>query len=284
MKIKDLINDASNRLCTAGIEEPRFEAELFMAETLKKSRIQILTQWYEETSEEQQLAFESMILRRTALEPAAYIIGHKEFMGLEFQVGPGILIPRPDTEILVESSIETIKKYKLHNSVEVGLGSGCISVSLAKYTDVNCYGTDISQTALETAQKNARLNGVNEKVFFFKGDLFTGLPDIKFDMIVSNPPYIRRLDMEELMPDVREYEPYTALCGGDDGLDFYRRISRDGFKLLKNRGFILYEIGYDEAAEVTDILEKNGFKDIEVINDLSGLNRVIRARKGDFDV
>ena len=284
MKIKDLINDAVNRLYTAGIEEPRLEAELFMAETLGKSRIQILTQWFEETSEEQKLAFESMILRRTAFEPAAYIIGHKEFMGLEFLVGPGVLIPRPDTEILVESSIEIIKKYKLRSSVEIGVGSGCISVSLAKYTDINCYGTDISQTALETAKKNADLNGVNERVSVFKGDLFTGLPDIKYDMIVSNPPYIRKIDMEDLMPDVREYEPYTALCGGDDGLDFYRRISEEGFKLLKKQGFILYEIGYDEADEVSEILEKNGYKDIEVINDLSGLNRVVRARKGDFDV
>ena len=284
MKIKDLINDAVNRLYTAGIEEPRLEAELFMAETLGKSRIQILTQWFEETSEEQKLAFESMILRRTAFEPAAYIIGHKEFMGLEFLVGPGVLIPRPDTEILVESSIETIKKYKLRSSVEVGVGSGCISVSLAKYTDINCYGTDISQTALETAKKNADLNGVNERVSVFKGDLFTGLPDIKYDMIVSNPPYIRKIDMEDLMPDVRKYEPYTALCGGADGLDFYRRISEEGFKLLKKQGFILYEIGYDEADEVSEILEINGYKDIEVINDLSGLNRVVRARKGDFDV
>lgn len=124
MKIKDLINDAVNRLYTAGIEEPRLEAELFMAETLGKSRIQILTHWFEETSEEQKLAFESMILRRTAFEPAAYIIGHKEFMGLEFLVGPGVLIPRPDTEILVESSIEIIKKYKLRSSVEIGVGSG----------------------------------------------------------------------------------------------------------------------------------------------------------------
>ncbi len=274
MKIKDLINDAVNRLYTAGIEEPRLEAELFMAETLGKSRIQILTHWFEETSEEQKLAF----------EPAAYIIGHKEFMGLEFLVGPGVLIPRPDTEILVESSIEIIKKYKLRSSVEIGVGSGCISVSLAKYTDINCYGTDISQTALETAKKNADLNGVNERVSVFKGDLFTGLPDIKYDIIVSNPPYIRKIDMEDLMPDVREYEPYTALCGGADGLDFYRRISEEGFKLLKKQGFILYEIGYDEADEVSEILEKNGYKDIEVINDLSGLNRVVRARKGDFDV
>lgn len=284
MNIRDMVKRGSEILKKAGLEEYRFEAEYLLAECLGIERIEVLTDGGREIEKSQEEKYLDMIKRRSKNEPAAYITGHREFMGLDFEVCEGILIPRPDTEILVEEIIETAKREKLKTSVEVGLGSGCISVSLAKYTALRCFGTDISPTAVEVSKKNAQNNGVGDKTEFYLGDVFDGLPEGRYDMIVSNPPYIRKKDMDTLMADVRDYEPYTALCGGDDGLDFYRRITEEGRKLLNVGGYIFYEIGYDEAEEVSDILKENGFYEIKVVKDLSGLDRVVAARKGDFDV
>ena len=284
MKVRDLIKTAAEKLKSAGIPESRLEAELFLEDAADISRIMIITEPDAEVDAEKQKLFEDMVERRTKFEPFAYITGHKEFMGLDFKVGEGVLIPRPDTEILVESIIETAKEHNLKTSAEIGIGSGCISISIAKYAGLDCVGTDISKAALAIAVDNIKKNDVVDKVKFFEGDVFKGMPENKYDIIVSNPPYIRKKDMEDLMPDVKDYEPYTALCGGDDGLDFYRQISIEGKDFLNDGGFIFYEIGWDEAEEVSDILRENGYKDIEVIKDLSGLDRVVKARKGDFDV
>lgn len=283
MNVKETVQRAAEELKEAGIEEYRLEAELFMAEVLHTDRLGILTDGSREVSAEERAAFDKMICRRKKHEPFAYIVGRREFMGLNFSVKEGILIPRPDTEILVESVIEASKQHGFKTSAEVGVGSGCISVSLAAYTDMMCFGTDISPTAVETAEKNSAENSTADKTRFFLGDIFSGLPEMTFDVIVSNPPYIREKDMDTLMTDVKDYEPTTALYGGVDGLDFYRRITAEGKPLLNRGGYIFYEIGYDEAAEVSDILAQNGFVDIRVIKDLSGLDRVVSARKGDFD-
>lgn len=284
MKIREVIKIGADILRQAGLEEYKFEAEYLLSECLGISRIEILTDGDRILEDGQAEMFMNMISRRSKREPAAYITGHREFMGLDFEVCEGILIPRPDTEILVEEIIKTASEKNLKTSVEIGLGSGCISVSLAKYANLDCFGTDISETALIISNKNAKNNGVEDKTEFYLGDIFEGLPECKYDIIVSNPPYIRKKDMETLMADVKEYEPYTALCGGDDGLDFYRRITSDGMELLNEGGYIFYEIGYDEADEVSEILRKKGFCEIRVIKDLSGLDRVVAARKGDLDV
>lgn len=282
MNIRELIIKTGIVLKEAGIEEYILEAELFLAHTLNRTRLDILTDSFYEVSKKDQQIFEDMIKRRSLCEPAAYIIGTKEFMGLDFKVKPGILIPRPDTETLVEAVIEKIKEKGFKKSAEVGIGSGCISISIAKYTDIECVGSDISPVAVETAVENAKNNEVEDRVKFYLGDVFKGIPEGKYDIVVSNPPYIRQKDMETLMDDVKNYEPHTALYGGKDGLDFYRRITEEGKELLNDGGYIFYEIGYDEAVEVSQILEVNGFVDIEVVKDLSGLDRVVSARKGDF--
>lgn len=282
MNIRELIIKNSIILKEAGIEEYKLEAELFLAHTLNTTRLDILTDAFREVSERDREVFENMIKRRSLHEPAAYITGSREFMGLDFNVQRGILIPRPDTEILVEAVIEKVKEKGFKNLVEVGIGSGCISISIAKYTDIECVGSDISPVAIETATENAKINEVEDRVKFYLGDVFKGIPEGKYDIIVSNPPYIREKDMELLMDDVKDYEPHTALYGGKDGLDFYRKITDGGKKLLNDGGYIFYEIGYDEAVEVSEILEKNGFVDIEVVKDLSGLDRVVSARKGEF--
>lgn len=284
MNVRETVMGAAELLREAGIEEYKLEAELLMADTLGVSRLEILTDGGRNTDEAVRKKFNELIHRRSMGEPYAYIVGRKEFMGLDFSVGTGILIPRPDTEVLVENALEAAKKNHLKTSAEIGIGSGCISVSLAKYGDIKCFGTDISPIAVETSRKNAEKNEVSDKTEFFLGDIFRGLPDMKFDMVISNPPYIRRKDMETLMRDVREYEPETALYGGADGLDFYRRITAESLDVLKDSGLILFEIGYDEADEVRGILAENGFVDIKVVKDLSGLDRVVWGRKGDFNV
>lgn len=284
MKIRECVKYGADVLKNAGLEEYRFESEYLLAESLGIERITVITDGERELDKAQEEKFLNMVSRRSKREPAAYITGHREFMGLDFQVQEGILIPRPDTEILVEEIIETVKNKNLKTSVEVGLGSGCISISIAKYTALKCFGTDISETAVAVSKKNAKNNGVENKTEFYLGDVFKGLPNGKYDIIVSNPPYIRKKDMAELMADVKDYEPYTALCGGDDGLDFYRRITEDGYEILNDGGYIFYEIGYDEAEEVSDILKEKGFCEIRVVKDLSGLDRVVMARKGDLNV
>ncbi len=284
MILRMLINEAGKRLGNAGIEDGRLEAELLMALILNISRLDILINSEMEISDKEEEKFYELVARRLNREPMAYISGHREFMGLDFKVKHGILIPRPDTEILVETVIEAAKNDKMKTSAEIGIGSGCISVSLAKYTDLMCYGTDMSIEAVKTACENAVMNDVEDKTFFCEGDIFKGLPERKFDIVVSNPPYIKRKDMENLMPDVRDYEPYTALCGGDDGLDFYRVITSDAANRLNRGGYIFYEIGHDEAEDVSHILRQSGFTNIKVVKDLSGLDRVVSARKEDFDV
>ncbi len=282
MNVRETVMEAAEDLREYGIEEYRLEAELFMAEVLGVSRLEILTDGLREIDEDSRKRFNELIHRRGMGEPYAYIVGKKEFMGLEFSVGPGILIPRPDTEILVETVLGAVKKNAA--VAEVGIGSGCISVSLAKYGEMRCFGTDISQIAVDTARKNAERNGVLEKTEFFLGDIFKGLPDMRFDAVVSNPPYIRKKDMDNLMRDVKEFEPRSALYGGEDGLDFYRIITRESLGILNNGGFIFYEIGYDEADGVKDILGQNGFTDIKIEKDLSGLDRVVWGRGEDFNV
>lgn len=168
--------------------------------------------------------------------------------------------------------------------MEIGAGSGCISVSIAKYAGIDCTATDINPAAVDVSKRNAEKNGVGDRTAFILGSLFEGVPEKKYDLIVSNPPYIRKADMATLMTDVRDYEPAEALCGGEDGLDFYRRIAAEGRKYLRDGGMIFFEIGYDEAAEVGDILAANGFSGIETVKDLSGLDRVVSARRRDNDV
>lgn len=278
-----LLAEGKKKLNIAGITEYALDAELFMMQVTGMSRIEVLTNSSFVLEEQQKNEYLEKIQRRMNKEPAAYILGYREFMGLNFCVESGVLIPRPDTEILVEAVLEVLENIGKKVSVaEVGSGSGCISISIAKLGNAECYCTDINPKAVELSIKNAKFNKIENRTHFYEGNIFKGLPPhIKFDIIVSNPPYIRKNDMASLMPDVKDYEPENALCGGDDGLDFYRMISADGKKLFNAGGYIFYEIGYDEADEVRKILADNGYNDICVKKDLSGHDRVVMARMED---
>lgn len=239
---------------------------------------------YNECAENQYRKYQESIRRRANGEPYAYIIGNKEFMKLKFKVDASTLIPRDDTEILVQKAIEEIeslneikksilvaKKEKIR-VLDMCTGSGCIAIALAKYVS-NCEvdGVDISQDALKIAIENASSNNV--KVNFIKSNLFEKINN-HYDMIVSNPPYIVSSVIENLQREVQK-EPHIALDGGEDGLYFYRKIAKEATNFLKNSGMLLFEIGFDQGKKVSEILLNEGYKNIEVIKDLSGNDRVI---------
>lgn len=211
--------------------------------------------------------------RRASGEPFAYITGTKEFMKLNFIVNKSVLIPREDTEILV---LEALKQGKT-KILDLCTGSGCIAISLAKYlNNAEVDASDISTRALSVAKKNAKLNEVN--VNFIHSDLFESL-NKKYDLIISNPPYIRKSEIKSLQKEVKK-EPIRALDGGESGLDFYERIINESVNFLNEKGIIMFEIGYDQAKDVSSLLKKNNFKKIKKVKDLSNYDRVIIAERG----
>ena len=198
-------------------------------------------------------------------------------MGLDFFVQEGVLIPRPDTETLVEEIINICNNRTGLNILDIGTGSGAITISLAKYLDKShVISADISDIALEIASKNAISNNVDERIDFIKSDVFSNVPkEEKFDLIVSNPPYIRKSDIDGLDRQVKDFEPYNALEGGEDGLDFYRKITKESKAFLKNKGILEYEVGHDQAQDVSQIMQENGFEGIYTKCDLQGFERVV---------
>ncbi|MDD5166805.1 MAG: peptide chain release factor N(5)-glutamine methyltransferase [Candidatus Omnitrophica bacterium] len=223
----------------------------------------------------------SVLKRRFSGEPLQYILGKTEFMGLEFRVNPSVLIPRPETEILVETAIKILQPAAQGMKIlEIGTGSGCIAISLAKLLkDVDIIATDISDNALEVAKGNARRHGV--KINFILADLFNAVDCLMHpaDLIISNPPYVASSEIASLQPEI-SYEPRIALDGGADGLDFYRRIINGAVDYLKKDGLLILEIGFDQSRAIADIFQKSGkFKIIEIAKDYSNIERVMVAAK-----
>lgn len=215
------------------------------------------------------------IKRRIGGEPLQYITGCQEFMSLNFTVCKDVLIPRQDTEILVEEVIGFVGEKENVKILDIGTGSGCIAISLAYYIKNSwVMGIDISKGALEIARKNAQNCGVLEKTVFVESNLFENIPIKEFDVIVSNPPYIPLKDIDMLEKQVKDFEPKSALDGGEDGLDFYRRIVEDAVRFLKPNGLLAFEVGFDQAHEVKKIMELF-FENIKIQKDLAGINRVV---------
>lgn len=220
---------------------------------------------------------EKIVSRRNSGEPLQYILGETEFMGLKFKVNPSTLIPRQDTELLAQTAIDIIGNNKT-SVLDIGTGSGCVGISikkLCKNSEVTLL--DFSENALETAKGNAILN--NTECRYLLCDILKETPQEKFDVIVSNPPYIETETVKTLEGTVKDFEPITALDGGKDGLIFYRRISEISKDILNSNGFIIFEIGYNQGIAVLDILKENGFKDVEVIKDFCDNDRVVKGRK-----
>lgn len=279
MTIRDIIIKYSKELEKIS-DTPRLDVEIFLQKALGDvDRIYIHLNLNKELTKEQYDEFLGYINDRINGRPVAYIVGNREFMGLDFFVKEGVLIPRPDTETLVEEIIELCKnKNEEINIIDIGTGSGAITVSLAKYIEnSNITSLDISDIPLEVGKINAVNNGVDDRIEFLKSDVFTAIKNTekKFDIIVSNPPYIPKKDIETLHTQVKDYEPYNALEGGEDGLDFYRQITEESVQYLKQGGILAYEVGHDQAEDVSKIMKHHGYDKIYTKKDIQGIDRVV---------
>ncbi len=278
--ISSLLNWTVNFFKQKGIESARLDAEVLLSHLLKKERIYLYVH-FDEPMQEQELAqFREYVKRRAQHVPVAHIIGEKEFMGLMFKVTPATLIPRPDTEILVESAITELGKNNATKIADIGTGSGAIILSmLANMPKAEGCTVDISADALKVARENADRLQAADRCEFFQGDLFAPLGGRVFDAVVSNPPYIPQSDIAGLEDDVKKYEPIAALTDGGDGLSFYRRLFAEGRAYVKDGGFMAVEIGIHQSEAVQKIAEENGWHDIKIIKDYAGIDRVVIAWK-----
>lgn len=258
------------------------DSGLIISEVTKKNALSIKLSPDEELTKAEEERLLSIIERRKKREPLQFILGYAYFMGLKIPVSKedDTLIPRFDTEILCEAVLKEIRGGE--RVLDLCTGTGCILLAIAKNKDISYgAGCDISENAVLAARRNASLFSLSDSLSFFHGDLYEAIPKgtEPFDIIVSNPPYIKENDMDVLMPEVRLYEPKRALFGGEDGLVFYRRIIQGAKDHLKAGGSIFLEIGYDEGADVSNLLSDAGFFDIRIIKDLSALDRVACAKK-----
>lgn len=279
-----LLNWTTDYFTKQKISTPRLDAEVLLAFLLKIDRLQLYLKFERPVNAQELSAFKALIKRRVKGEPVSYIRGIKEFWSLNFHVGPGVMVPRPDTEILVEK-VAGGREQGAGNSplniLDIGTGSGNIAIALAKeFSHSKISAVDISADALKYARDNARLNDVASQIDFVEEDFFScSLLPAPFHLIVSNPPYIPSEIIETLDPGIREYEPRLAFDGGADGLDFYRRMIQSAFSLLKPGGVLAVEIGEDQGSSVKEIFNQAGLKEIEVVNDYADLPRVVIGRR-----
>ncbi|MBE5800499.1 MAG: peptide chain release factor N(5)-glutamine methyltransferase [Clostridiales bacterium] len=253
MTIREILKAATARLDAAGVLSGDYDAAVMLAHVMGEDALMLRMNSWKAMPEDKLEEYEAIIARRETREPMQYILSSTGFMGLEFHVEPGVLIPRPDTEILCEEALRRLKPGA--RVLDIGTGSGALAVSIAKLgKDCQVTAVDVSDAALAIAQGNAERNGA--QVRFVKSDCFAALEGETFDMIVSNPPYINREEMAELMPEVLQ-EPELALFGGEDGLDFYRRISREAGAHLKKGGCLLFEIGWQQKDAVSALLSEH---------------------------
>ncbi|MBO5302550.1 MAG: peptide chain release factor N(5)-glutamine methyltransferase [Lachnospiraceae bacterium] len=254
-----------------GIADARTDAWLLLAMACKIDRNFYYLHMNEDIIEEQQQEYASVLKKRAEHIPLQYITGEQEFMGHRFLVNSNVLIPRQDTEILVEEALKVVRPGM--DVLDMCTGSGCIIISILKnVSKVNAVAADISKQALNVAKENAKLNDVT--VRFETSDLFEHIRG-EFDVIVSNPPYIRTEEITKLMPEVRDFEPFGALDGKEDGLYFYRKIVDEGQKYLKPGGYLMFEIGCDQGEDVSALMQQAGYSEIKVVKDLAGLDRVV---------
>lgn len=275
------LEEGSRRLSAAGIEEARQDAGLLLSYVTRMGRAELFFRGPESVSEAEKQRFFGLIGKRAQRIPLQYITGEQEFCGLRFAVREGVLIPRPETELLAEAVFTSCAGKKV---LDLCTGSGCIAVTVAKLgSPALTAAADISEEVLGTAKENARFHQAG--VRFFCGDLLECVEG-RYDVIVSNPPYIRRDVIAALMPEVREHEPELALNGGEDGLLFYRRIIFAAPDFLEPDGRLMFEIGHDQGGDVRELMERRGFAEVEVKKDYAGLDRMVfgvwKETRGEF--
>jgi release factor glutamine methyltransferase len=281
--IREALLWASSCLREAGTKDPRFEAELLMRHCLGLDRTRFLASLHDPIEPVARVKLEQLVKRREAHEPIQYMLGEQSFYGREFEVGPGVLIPRPETEILVEQILNYASRLwpvdaRLHVA-DIGTGSGAIALTLANERPRwSVYTVDISTEALAMAKRNAERLKVAERVAFYQGDLEKPLIEhgLRLDILVSNPPYIPSTDVDRLDQEVQAYEPRLALDGGEDGLDCYRRICAQLPKLLKEKALVGFEVGIYQARDVAQLMRASGvIGETVIVPDLAGIERVV---------
>jgi len=271
--LEKLWTEGTSQLEEKQIPEAKLNAWYLLAEACSISRADYFLYKEKEVDKEKEVRYYDWILKRAAHCPLEYITGKQEFMGLLFHVNENVLIPRQDTEILVE---EVLRVSKGKRVLDMCTGSGCIAVSIAKLGKADTvHAVEISRGALETARRNALENEVS--ISFIESDLFQNVKE-QYDIIVSNPPYIESKVIETLMPEVKEFEPRLALDGTEDGLYFYRKITEEARGYLTEKGEIFYEIGYNQGEAVKNIMREAGFSELKIVKDLAGLDRVVHGR------
>ncbi len=264
----------SEVLAQAGIEEARLDAWLLLETVCRINRTRYYSQIEEDMTAEQQPEYEIAIRKRAERIPLQYITGEQEFMGLNFKVNSNVLIPRQDTETLVEEALKICQPGM--KILDLCTGSGCIAVSLMKNArGMTAVGSDISKQALLVAKENGKMHGVD--IEWVRSNLYENINE-RFDLIVSNPPYVSQEELLKLMPEVREFEPVGALDGGVDGLDFYRLIIAQSKDYLNKDGYLYLEIGYEQGPAVTNMMCAAGYREVSVIKDLARHERVVKGR------
>ncbi len=275
MTYREAIETGTRILQKENIADAKIDAWYLLQMVCKIDRNFYYLHEEDELTAEQQSEYESTVHKRAEHVPLQYIIGEQEFMGLKFKVNSNVLIPRQDTETLVEEALRVAKPGM--RVLDLCTGSGCIIISLAKnVADISCTGSDISKQALLVAKENAKANEV--EVEWERSDLFENISGT-FDLIVSNPPYIPTGEIPGLMPEVRDFEPVDALDGKEDGLYFYRIITEKSPEYLTSDGYLYFEIGYDQGEAVSAMMRQCGYTQVEVIKDLAGNDRVVKGRK-----
>lgn len=282
MTIAEAITSAAGELQGAGVPDARRDAELLLRHVLDKDRAWLLAHLRDPLNDPEG-RFAAAVGRRAAREPVQYIIGVQEFRGLDFIVTPDVLIPRPETEFVVEAAVEQLQGARSPLILDLCTGSGCIAVSLAhELPQARIIAVDLSAAALVIARRNARAHGVADRIRFLEGDLFEPLAELslrgEFDILVSNPPYVRNDELPALQPEVRDHEPKLALIAGTEGTEVSHRIIASAPDYLKRGAALVLEMGFGQAARLADMLLKTGrYNAPRVIKDLAGIDRVIAA-------
>lgn len=278
LTLLDILNSADVYLKRKNIKSSRLNAELLLAYVLKCKRMDLYLSYDRPLKKNEIDLYRELLLRRSKFEPLQYIVGRIEFYGIDLEVNNSVLIPRPETELLVEEILSSYSHSIQLRILDIGCGSGNISIALAKHLpNSKLDAIDISNSAIELAKRNAQINSVANQIQFICKDAFSSFDysAFQYDIVVSNPPYVPLKDFDELEPELKLFEPKIALTDGKDGLTFYRRISEVSSKILKPLGKLFLEIGYGQSDDVRKILLANGFKSVNVKKDYSGIERII---------
>ena len=277
--VGDVLVWTTDRFKESSMKSPRLEAEILLASVLKCDRVTIYMDYQKPLDEDERKRYRELVKKRISGQPTAYLVGHREFWSLDFEVNPDVLIPRPETELLVEIALELLKNLANPSIADIGTGSGCIAIALAKERkDARIVATDISSKALATAEANARRHG--SRIEFVRGELIEPLRGkYTFDLVVSNPPYIALKNGPQAEPDVIKHEPYIALAGGDDGLAIIRPLVAGAPEIIRPEGRLIMETAMDQAVKVKTLMEETGkYEHVEIRQDLAGLDRAVYGR------